>query len=80
LNAIQQFLGGSFILSLEDVVGFKIGGKEALGVLVSMVIEGSEEHFLGSALIKQDKTEATVAAVLNAVNRKISFIVKENTV
>ncbi|MDN5313289.1 MAG: hypothetical protein PWQ68_2263 [Thermoanaerobacteraceae bacterium] len=80
LNAIQQFLGGSFILSLEDVVGFKIGGKEALGVLVSMVIEGSEEHFLGSALIKQDKTEAAVAAVLNAVNRKISFIVKENTV
>ncbi|MDN5302496.1 MAG: hypothetical protein PWQ60_2010 [Thermoanaerobacteraceae bacterium] len=81
VNAIQQFLGDAFVLSLEDVVGFKIGGKEALGVLVSLIIEGSEEqHFLGSALVKQDKVEATVAAVLNAVNRKISFMVKENTV
>ncbi|HHW03180.1 MAG TPA: hypothetical protein GXX35_10285 [Thermoanaerobacterales bacterium] len=80
LKAIQQFLGESFVLSLEDVISFKIGGREALGVLVSMVVEGSEEHFLGSALIKQDKAEAIVAAVLNAVNRKISFMIKENIV
>jgi len=80
LNAIQRFLGETFILSLEDVVSFKIGGKEAVGALISMIIEGSEEHFLGSAIIKQDKAEATVAAVLNAVNRKINFLIKENTV
>lgn len=80
LNAIQQFLGDSFVLSLEDVISFKIGGREAVGALISMLIEGSEEHFLGSAIIKQDRIESTVAAVLNAVNRKVSFLIKENTV
>ncbi|MDI3481805.1 MAG: hypothetical protein PWQ97_1460 [Tepidanaerobacteraceae bacterium] len=80
LNAIQQFLGDSFMLSLEDVISFTIGGREAIGVLISMIIEGSEQHFLGSAVIKQEKVESTVAAVLNAVNRKISFLIKENTV
>jgi len=80
LNAVQHFLGEAFVLSLEDVVNYKIGGKDAIGALISMVIEGSEEHFLGGAIIKQDKAETAVAAVLNAVNRKISFLVKENTV
>lgn len=80
LSAIQQFLGESFALSLEDVITFKIGGREAIGVLITMLIEGSEEHFLGSAVIKLDRVESTVAAVLNAVNRKISFLIKENTV
>lgn len=77
IDAVQKFLKGEFNLSLEDVVSYEIGGKDAISVLISMVLEGNEEYFLGSAIVKQDRNETVVAAVLNAVNRKISFLVKE---
>jgi hypothetical protein len=77
LEAIRQYLKANCILSLEDIIEFKVGGKDAMAVLISFIIDRNEEHFLGSALVKHDRVETIVAAVLNAVNRKISFLVKE---
>jgi hypothetical protein len=77
LNAIQLFLAESFVLSLDDVHAFKIANHQAISVLVSVVTSEKDEHLLGSALIKQDTYEAVVAAVLNAINRRISLLIKE---
>ncbi|TYP57826.1 alpha-isopropylmalate synthase regulatory domain-containing protein [Thermosediminibacter litoriperuensis] len=77
IDAIQQYLSKNFIISLEDINIFRIGDKEAIAVLISILMDGSEESFLGTALFRQDKAESVVLAVLNAVNRRISFLVKE---
>ncbi len=77
LEAIQQYLKGSFVFSLDDTMLFKIAGREAIAVVVCVIINEQEEHFLGSALIKQGYIDAAVAAVLNSVNRKINLLVNE---
>lgn len=77
LNAIQLFLDESFVLALDDVYTFKIGNHQAVSILISVLTDEKDEHLLGSALIKQDTYEAVVAAVLNAINRRISLLVKE---
>ncbi|MDD4569671.1 MAG: hypothetical protein PHE70_06050 [Tepidanaerobacteraceae bacterium] len=77
LKAIQQFLSESFALSLEDVHTFKIGNNQAVAILVSILVGEKDEHLLGGALVKQDTYEAVVAAVLSAINRRISLMIKE---
>ncbi|HHV18781.1 MAG TPA: hypothetical protein GXZ27_07970 [Thermoanaerobacterales bacterium] len=77
LNAISLFLAESFVLSLDDVHTFKIGNHQAVSVLISVLTSEKDEYLLGSALIKQDTYEAVVAAVLSAINRRISLLIKE---
>ena len=77
LEAIQKYLKDKFILALDDVVLFQISGKEAISVLICIVVDGMEEHLLGSALIKQGHVEASVSAVLNSINRRLVLLVKK---
>lgn len=77
LEAIQKYLKDKFILALDDVVLFQISGKEAISVLICIVVDGMEEHLLGSALIKQGHVEAAVSAVLNSINRRLVLLVKK---
>jgi len=77
VDAVNKYTGDMIAMTLEDLITFKIGGKEAVCVLITLVLDRNEEHLLGCSLIKQDSAEAVVAAVLNAVNRRISFLVKE---
>jgi len=77
VDAVNKYLGDTAAISLEDVVQVSIGGKEAICVMTTLISGRSEEHLLGCSLIKEDRAEAVVAAVLNSVNRRISFLVKE---
>jgi hypothetical protein len=77
LNAISLFLAESFVLSLDDIHIFKIGNHQAISVLISVLTGEKDEYLLGSAMIKQDTYEAVVAAVLSAINRRISLLIKE---
>lgn len=76
IDALNKYLRDTVILSLEDMVTFRIGDREALSVMVAMVGR-NEEHFIGCSLVNQDRAESVVAAVLNAVNRRISLWIKE---
>lgn len=77
INAIQLFAGESFVISLDDIHAFKIGNNQAISVLVSILNGDKDEQLLGGALIKHDIYEAVAQAVLNAINRRISFLIKE---
>lgn len=77
INAIQQYAGKDFLIALEDINTFRIGEREAIAVLVSILTNGGEESFLGSSIFREDKGESVVVAVLNAVNRRLSFLIKE---
>ncbi|MDN5331886.1 MAG: hypothetical protein PWP45_1111 [Tepidanaerobacteraceae bacterium] len=79
IDAIQQYAGKNFLITLEDINTFRIGEKEAIAVLVSILTDGGEESFLGTTLFREDKGESVIVAVLNAVNRRISFLIKEKT-
>lgn len=76
LCAINQFLQIDLFFTLEDVLVYKILDKEAIAALLYLEFAGAEEHLLGTALVKHSKFEAVIAAVLNALNRRIAFIVE----
>ncbi|ADL08448.1 hypothetical protein [Thermosediminibacter oceani] len=80
IDAVQQYLNSNFIITLEDINIFRIGDKEAIAVLISILVDGNEETFLGTALFRQDKAESIVLAVLNAINRRINFLIKEKMI
>lgn len=80
LDAVLQFLKAAHILAVEDVTLFNLGNKESVAILVTFISAGGEEHFVGSAIIKDGVFDAVVAAVLNAINRRIGFIMKQITV
>lgn len=77
INAIQLFAGDSFVISLDDVHAFKIGNNQAISVLVSVLTGEKDELLLGGALVKHDIYEAVVQAVLGAINRRISLLIKK---
>lgn len=72
LSALEDYFGAVCSFILDDVVLFDISSRFT-GVLVGVTVvtpEG-EEGLVGSALVKRDTGEAVVAAVLNAVNRRL---------
>ena len=74
LNAIRFFL-----LKACPFLGRYIYLKSVSSGDINPVSIDSEkdEYLLGSAMIKQDTYEAVVAAVLSAINRRISLLIKE---
>lgn len=78
LDAVHKFLNKDYVFNLEEVMSYKISDKEAIAVLISSSINGQEEYFLGSTLLKQDKPESTARATLDAINRRLIIINSEN--
>ncbi|MGB9813000.1 MAG: hypothetical protein ACPLRZ_03175 [Thermovenabulum sp.] len=78
LEAVHKFLNREYVFNLEEVLSYKISDKEAVAVLVSSSVNGHEEYFLGSSLLKQDKPECTARATLDAINRRLTVITSEN--
>lgn len=76
LCAIDRFLQVDLFFSLEDVLVYKILDKKAVSTLIYLEFAGAREHLLGTALVKHSKFDAVIAAVLNAFNRRITFMVK----
>lgn len=71
LSAVESFCGLQDIFVLEDVKSASVAGKEVMVVIVTSVLEYSEQELAGSALVTRDKKEAVVKATLDAVNRYI---------
>jgi hypothetical protein len=78
INAVKGILKCNSVFTVEDVITFKVGNREAVGVLIAMISDCGEEVFIGSAIIKEGVYEAVMAAVLNAINRKIGLFVKNS--
>lgn len=74
--AIAQFLQVDVIFSLEDVLELKIRDREVIIALLSIKSNDTKENLLGSALVKQAKSDAVIEAVLDAF-RKTSFLIKK---
>ncbi|MBI2122964.1 MAG: hypothetical protein HYT96_02255 [Armatimonadetes bacterium] len=73
LRAVEIYLRAERLFMLEGLSTSKVGGREIVVVVVSF--PGREEEVLtGASLIRDDPREAVVRAVLDALNRPVSWL------
>lgn len=73
LRAVEIYLRAERLFMLEGLSTSKLGGREIVVVVVSF--PGREEEVLtGASLIRDDPREAVVRAVLDALNRPVSWL------
>ncbi|MDA8210903.1 MAG: hypothetical protein M0021_03390 [Clostridia bacterium] len=77
LGALEHYLRGTCTFAVEDVLLAHLGRQEAAVVSLSLVTLIGEEYLIGSAFVKGDEWESIVKATLNAINRRLSLLVKE---
>lgn len=67
LLAVEQFLGEDGILALDDVKVVNLSNTQLIVVIMTAFSEERGIEFCGCASVDEDKYEATVRAVLNAI-------------
>lgn len=74
LDAITQYLQGSFTFALEDVEIVRLGRESIAVSCVVLVTSLGEQAFAGSALVRQNDKDSIVRATLDAINRRLGFL------
>ena len=74
LNALELYLGSSGLFYLDNIEVIYSGGKSIICCMIGFSHNDHEDTLVGSSLSKADESEATVKAVLDAVNRRITMI------
>lgn len=73
LRAVEIYLRAEALFMLEGVSTTTVGGRDVVLVVISL--PGREEEVLtGASLVREDPREAVVRAVLDAVNRPVSWL------
>lgn len=73
LRAVEIFLRVDGMFVLEGVTTCTVDGREVAVAVVSLPGR-DEETFVGSSIVRDDRREAVVRAVLDAVNRPVSWL------
>lgn len=71
LKAVETLLGQEYIFDVQDVLINTSGDISVVTVIVNVLLAGSEEILVGSALVKNDVNESISRATLDAINRVI---------
>ncbi len=73
LHAVEVFLRADGLFAVEGVATCALGSSEVAVVVVTLT--GREEDMLaGASVVREDRREAVVRAVLDAVNRPVSWL------
>lgn len=73
LHAVEVFLRAEGLFVLEDLTTSPLGSSEV--TTVTLTLTGREEETLaGKSLVRDDRREAVVRAVLDAINRPVSWL------
>ncbi len=73
LRAVEIFLRAEGLFLLEGISTCAVGSRE-VAVAVLALTGREEETLAGTALVRDDRREAVVRAVLDAVNRPVSWL------
>jgi len=76
LRALEEALGGSPPLALDAIGTPAVGMRTVVVAVVVSVTSQGEEVAVGSSLADGDESEATVRAVLDALNRRIPELLR----
>lgn len=74
LNAVQQYLEGTYTFALEDVSILQLGRERVAVACAVLVTPLGEQSFAGSALVRQNEKDSIVRATLDAINRRMGFL------
>lgn len=69
--ALEKLVNHTIDVRLEDAQTFRLGTREVLLVVVTAVIDGNEESFVGSSFVGARHAESAARATLDALNRRI---------
>jgi hypothetical protein len=72
LDAIQNFIDQSVLLSVADVKTFDLTGEKAIAVCIAVKSKKQTGRLLGSSFVGDDIGIAVVKATLDALNRTIA--------
>lgn len=75
LNAVAQLCQDGVTLSLHQLNTVSVGARRVCLVSLLFLSRGQQERLLGSALVDSDPHESAVKATLDAINRRMPFIV-----
>ncbi len=73
LHAVEVFLRSDGLFVLEGVNTCTVGSGEIAAVAVTLT-GAAEETLTGASLVRDDRREAIVRAVLDAINRPVSWL------
>lgn len=71
LMAVEEYIGCSNCLILEDIEIVKLAGKEVVSSAVTLRNGSVEMMLCGTSFVEHSRSEAVVKATLNAINRRI---------
>ena len=74
LDAISQYTEATISFALEDVAIVQLGREKVAVACISLVSGFGEQHFSGSAQVRQNDNDSIVRATLDAINRRIGFL------
>jgi hypothetical protein len=74
LNAVERIIPETHSFALEDITAVKLGRETIVVTSIAILGNTSDETYAGCAIVKDDEREAIVRSVLDAVNRRLSFL------
>jgi hypothetical protein len=74
LDALSQYAEATVSFALEDVAVIPLGREKVAVSCVALVSGLGEQHFSGSALVRQNDNDSIVRATLDAINRRMGFL------
>jgi len=75
LSAVEKITSGTHSFALEDITAINLGRDMVAVASVAILGLSGDETFAGCAIVKDDEREAIVRAVLDAVNRRLGFLI-----
>ena len=74
LDAVSQYTEATVSFALEDVAIVQLGREKVAVSCIALVSGFGEQHFSGSALVRQNDNDSIVRATLDAINRRMGFL------
>jgi hypothetical protein len=74
LDAVSQYTEATISFALEDVAIVQLGREQVAVSCIALVSGFGEQHFSGSALVRQNDNDSIVRATLDAINRRMGFL------
>lgn len=75
LRAVEQVLGNGVRFDLEHVEIARTGTDRTALVVLTMVTERAQQRLSGASVVREDVRQATIRAVLAAVNRRVEPLI-----